>query len=57
MRALDPVGIDRNATGGTATGNPNEFTLLDLTPILSRTPAATCTRCRDVRTSVRTRRT
>ena len=34
MRALDPVDIDKNATGGPATGNPNEFTLLDLTPIL-----------------------
>ena len=34
MRALDPVDIDKNATGGPATGNPNEFTLLDLAPIL-----------------------
>ena len=34
MRAEDPVGIDRNATGGDSTGNPNEFNLLDLTPLL-----------------------
>ncbi len=34
MRALDPVGIDKNATSGTSTGNPNEFRLLDLTPLL-----------------------
>jgi hypothetical protein len=34
MRALDTANIDKNATGGPATGNPNEFTLLDLTPIL-----------------------
>ena len=34
MRALDPAGIDRNATDGPATGNPNEYQLLDLTPIL-----------------------
>lgn len=34
MRAQDPVGIDKNATGGPATDNPNEFTLLDLTPIM-----------------------
>ena len=39
----DPVGIDRNATGGDATENPNEFNLLDLTP-LCRPPAATSTR-------------
>jgi outer membrane receptor protein involved in Fe transport len=37
MRAEDPAGIDRNATGGAATANPNEFTLLDLKPLL---PAA-----------------
>jgi outer membrane receptor protein involved in Fe transport len=30
MRALDPVGIARSATGGRSTGNPNEFLLLDL---------------------------
>jgi outer membrane receptor protein involved in Fe transport len=35
MRAQDPVGIDKNATGGSATDNPNEFTLLDLQPIVS----------------------
>jgi outer membrane receptor protein involved in Fe transport len=35
MRAEDPVGIDKNATGGTSTGNPNEFDLLDLGPIMS----------------------
>ncbi len=34
MRAEDPVGIDKNATGGPATDNANEFTLLDLTPIM-----------------------
>jgi outer membrane receptor protein involved in Fe transport len=34
MRALDPVGIDRNATDGEATGNPNEFELLDLSPLV-----------------------
>jgi outer membrane receptor protein involved in Fe transport len=35
MRAQDPVGIDKNATSGPATENPNEFTLLDLQPIVS----------------------
>lgn len=35
MRALDPSGINKNATRGPATANPNEFTLLDLTPIAS----------------------
>jgi outer membrane receptor protein involved in Fe transport len=30
MRALDTVGVDRNATDGPATGNPNEYKLLDL---------------------------
>jgi len=34
MRAEDPVGIDKNATDGPGTGSPNEFTLLDLTPIM-----------------------
>ena len=34
MRAQDPVGIDKNATDGPATDNPNEFRLLDLTPIM-----------------------
>jgi len=37
MRAEDPVGISKNATGGPGTGNPNEFTLLDLSPL---TPSA-----------------
>ena len=37
MRALDPAGIDKNATDGPSTGSPNQFTLLDLTPIM---PAA-----------------
>jgi outer membrane receptor protein involved in Fe transport len=35
MRAEDPVGINKNATGGPATSNPNEFTLVDLAPIAS----------------------
>jgi len=30
VRAQDPEGIKRTATGGAATGNPNEFNLLDL---------------------------
>jgi outer membrane receptor protein involved in Fe transport len=30
MRAQDPVGIDRNATSGPPSGNPNEFNLLDI---------------------------
>ncbi len=34
MRALDPVGLQRTMNAGTATGNPNEYTLLDLKPIL-----------------------
>ena len=34
MRALDTANIDRNATDGQATGNPNEYMLLDLAPIL-----------------------
>jgi hypothetical protein len=33
MRAEDPTGINKNATGGNATANPNEFTLLDLSPM------------------------
>ena len=33
MRAEDPTGIDRNATSGAGTGNPNEFSLLDLSPM------------------------
>jgi outer membrane receptor protein involved in Fe transport len=34
MRAIDTGDIDKNVTDGTPTGNPNEFTLLDLSPIL-----------------------
>jgi len=34
MRAVDPGNINKDATGGPATGNPNEFTLLDLSPLL-----------------------
>jgi Carboxypeptidase regulatory-like domain/TonB-dependent Receptor Plug Domain/TonB dependent receptor len=34
MRAIDTVGIDKNATGSTPTGNPNEYTLLDLARIM-----------------------
>ena len=34
MRMQDPVGIDRNALDGSATGNPNEYKLLDLTPVM-----------------------
>jgi len=34
MRALDPVGLSRSATKGTGTGNPNEFALLDLSPLV-----------------------
>lgn len=34
MRALDPVGIDKKATSGTSTGNPNEFKLLDLSALV-----------------------
>src|SRR5262249_35731935 len=30
---LDPANIDKNANGTTPTGNPNEFKLLDLTPL------------------------
>jgi hypothetical protein len=33
MRALDTANITRNVGSGTATGNPNEFTLIDLSPI------------------------
>jgi hypothetical protein len=33
MRALDPVGIDKDALDGPATDSPNQFRLLDLTPI------------------------
>jgi outer membrane receptor protein involved in Fe transport len=35
MRAEDPVGIDKSATNGPSTGNPNEFSLVDLSPITS----------------------
>jgi outer membrane receptor protein involved in Fe transport len=34
MRAQNPDGIDLKATDGEATGNPNEFSLFDLTPLL-----------------------
>jgi outer membrane receptor protein involved in Fe transport len=34
MRAEDPIGIAKNATGGPSTGNPNEFRLLDLSSLL-----------------------
>ena len=34
MRAIDDADISKSATSGPATGNPNEFELLDLTPIL-----------------------
>jgi outer membrane receptor protein involved in Fe transport len=35
MRAENPDGIDLKATDGPATDNPNEFSLLDLTPLAS----------------------
>lgn len=34
MRAENPDGIDLKALDGASTGNPNEFSLLDLTPLL-----------------------
>lgn len=34
MRAIDNGNLSRKVTSGTPTGNPNEFTLLDYTPIL-----------------------
>ena len=34
MRAIDPVGISTTANGNTATGNPNEYTLLDLSKLM-----------------------
>jgi hypothetical protein len=34
MRAIDNGNITKTVGSGTATGNPNEYTLLDLTPIL-----------------------
>jgi len=39
MRAEDAVGIDRSVSSGSPTGNPNEFTLLDLTPLLGKAGA------------------
>ena len=33
IRALDGIGIDRSASGDAPTGEPNEFILLDLTPL------------------------
>lgn len=33
-RALDPVGINKNTGSGTATGNPNEYSLLDLSKLV-----------------------
>jgi outer membrane receptor protein involved in Fe transport len=33
MRAIDTVGIGKDATDGPGTGNPNEFRLIDLAPI------------------------
>jgi hypothetical protein len=33
MRAIDSAGLTTDATSGTATENPNEFNILDLTPI------------------------
>jgi hypothetical protein len=34
IRAIDSASISKDATGSTATGNPNEYTLLNLAPIL-----------------------
>jgi outer membrane receptor protein involved in Fe transport len=34
MRAMDPIGISKNATNGTSTGSPNEFNLLDLSGLV-----------------------
>jgi len=36
IRAEDPTNISKKANGETATGNPNEFELLDLQPMLSK---------------------
>jgi outer membrane receptor protein involved in Fe transport len=33
-RAIDPIGIDTKVTSGTDAGSPNEFNVLDLTPLL-----------------------
>ncbi len=35
MRAQNPDGVGLNATNGASTGNPNEFSLLDLTPLVA----------------------
>ena len=35
MRALNPDGVSLKATSGQATDNPNEFSLLDLTPLVA----------------------
>jgi outer membrane receptor protein involved in Fe transport len=35
MRAENPDGVDLKATSGTSTDNPNEFSLLDLTPLVA----------------------
>jgi outer membrane receptor protein involved in Fe transport len=35
MRAQNPDGIELKATNGVATDNPNEFSLLDLTPLVA----------------------
>jgi hypothetical protein len=35
MRAENPDGTDLKATDGPSTGNPNEFSLLDLTPLVA----------------------
>ncbi len=37
IRALDPGGVSTDATSGTDTGSPNDFNLLDISPLL---PAA-----------------
>ena len=34
MRAVDPGDMDKNVGSGVPTGNPNEYELLDLTPLL-----------------------
>ncbi len=34
MRALDPTGVERSVGSGTATGDPNEYDLLDLSGLL-----------------------
>jgi outer membrane receptor protein involved in Fe transport len=35
MRAENPDGLELQATGGASTDNPNEFSLLDLTPLVA----------------------